>query len=218
MDAIGKYIAAMSSPEGELMEELTRTTHQRAIHPQMLSGHIQGKFLEMLVRMIKPRRVLEIGTFTGYSALSIAAGLEEGAFLDTIEADDEQEELIRLFIDRSGCGHRIRLHIGSALDVMPHLEETYDLVFIDGDKREYPEYYRILMSDSVGCGALPLVRSGSWLLADNILWYGKVAEPEKYKDPHTRAIQQFNRMVHEDPRVENVIIPLRDGLNLIRVK
>ena len=120
------------------MEELTRTTNQRAVHPQMLSGHIQGRFLGMLVRMLRPHRVLEIGTFTGYSALSMAAGMEAGAILDTIEADDEQEELIRSFVERSGYGDRIRLHIGSALAVMPSLNETYDLVFIDGDKRELP--------------------------------------------------------------------------------
>ena len=169
----------------------------------------------MLVRMLRPHRVLEIGTFTGYSALSMAAGMEAGAILDTIEADDEQEELIRSFVERSGYGDRIRLHIGSALAVMPSLNETYDLVFIDGDKREYPAYYRMLMGDD---GSKALVHSGSVLIADNILWSGKVAEPEQYRDPHTMAIRAFNRMVREDDRVENVVLPLRDGLNLIRVK
>ena len=187
------------------MEELTRTTNQRAVHPQMLSGHIQGRFLGMLVRMLRPHRVLEIGTFTGYSALSMAAGMGAGAILDTIEADDEQEELIRSFVERSGYGDRIRLHIGSALAVMPSLNETYDLVFIDGDKREYPAYYRMLMDEG---RTVPLVRSGSYL----------IAEPEQYRDPHTMAIREFNRMVREDDRVENVVLPLRDGLNLIRVK
>ena len=169
----------------------------------------------MLVRMLRPHRVLEIGTFTGYSALSMAAGMGAGAILDTIEADDEQEELIRSFVERSGYGDRIRLHIGSALAVMPSLNETYDLVFIDGDKREYPAYYRMLMDEG---RTVPLVRSGSYLIADNIRWYGKVAEPEQYRDPHTMAIREFNRMVREDDRVENVVLPLRDGLNLIRVK
>lgn len=215
MERLERYIHEMSSPEDALMEELTRTTNQRAVHPQMLSGHIQGRFLGMLVRMLRPHRVLEIGTFTGYSALSMAAGMGAGAILDTIEADDEQEELIRSFVERSGYGDRIRLHIGSALAVMPSLNETYDLVFIDGDKREYPAYYRMLMDEG---RTVPLVRSGSYLIADNILWYGKVAEPEQYRDPHTMAIREFNRMVREDDRVENVVIPLRDGLNLIRVK
>lgn len=211
MDSLEKYIRAMSAPEGELLGELTRVTNQSTVHPQMLSGHIQGKFLEMLVRMIRPRRVLEIGTFTGYSAISLAAGLDEGAMLDTVEADDEHQELIRSFLDRSGYGDKIRLHIGNALEVVPSLRETYDLVFIDGDKREYPAYYRMLMEGT-------LVHPGSWLLADNILWYGKVSEPEKYTDPHTKAIVEFNRMVCSDERVENVILPLRDGLNLIRVR
>ena len=202
MERLERYIHEMSSPEDALMEELTRTTNQRAVHPQMLSGHIQGRFLGMLVRMLRPHRVLEIGTFTGYSALSMAAGMEAGAILDTIEADDEQEELIRSFVERSGYGDRIRLHIGSALAVMPSLNETYDLVFIDGDKREYPAYYRMLMDEG---RTVPL-------------WYGKVAEPEQYRDPHTMAIRAFNRMVREDDRVENVVLPLRDGLNLIRVK
>ena len=197
------------------MEELTRTTNQRAVHPQMLSGHIQGRFLGMLVRMLRPHRVLEIGTFTGYSALSMAAGMEAGAILDTIEADDEQEELIRSFVERSGYGDRIRLHIGSALAVMPSLNETYDLVFIDGDKREYPAYYRMLMGDD---GSKALVHSGSVLIADNILWSGKVVQPVAHNDRHTQALLEFNRMVVEDARVENVIVPLRDGLNLIRVK
>lgn len=215
MNPLEQYIHALSSPEAPLLEELTRTTNQRAVHPQMLSGRMQGLFLGMLVAMLRPRRVLEIGTFTGYSALSMAARLEPGAVLDTIEADDEQEELIRSFVECSGYGERIRLHIGSALDVIPALGETYDLVFIDGDKREYPAYYRLLMD---GNGAVPAVRSGSYLVADNILWYGKVAEPERHTDPHTKAIREFNRMVREDARVENVILPLRDGLNLIRIK
>lgn len=213
MDRLEKYIRESSAPQDVLLEELTRVTYQSAVHPQMLSGPVQGKFLEMLVRMIRPRRVLEIGTFTGYSALSLAAGLEDGALLDTIEADDEHEELIRSFFGRSGYGDKIRLHIGNALNILPCLGETYDMVFIDGDKREYPAYYELLMNSTHA-----LVRSGSWLLADNILWYGKVSEPDRYTDPHTKAIVAFNRMVCEDERVENVVLPLRDGLNLIRVK
>ena len=197
------------------MAELERATHQRTVHPQMLSGQVQGRFLEMMVRMLRPRRILEIGTFTGYSALSMAAGLEAEGVIDTIEADDEQEEFIRSFFDRSPYGDRIRLHIGSALQVAPTLPHTYDLVFIDGDKREYPAYYAMLMGD--GVQGRPLVHSGSFLLADNILWSGKGAAPGHTPDPHTKAILAFNRMVHDDSRTENVILPLRDGLNLIRV-
>ena len=169
----------------------------------------------MLVRMLRPRRVLEIGTFTGYSALCMAAGLEGEAELHTVEVEDELEELAQSFFDRSAHGSRIRLHIGSALDIAPGLGGVFDLVFIDGDKREYPDYYRMLMG---GGGGKALVHSGSILIADNILWSGKVVEPVAHNDRHTQALLQFNRMVLQDERVESVIVPIRDGLNLIRVK
>ena len=215
MDALEKYVDSLSTPESELLRALDHETHMQTIQPRMLSGHIQGKLLEMFVRMLRPRSILEIGTFTGYSALSMAAGLGEGATLDTIEVDDELEELAQSFFDRSAHGSRIRLHIGSALDIAPALGGVFDLVFIDGDKREYPDYYRMLMGDDGSC---PLVRSGSVLIADNILWSGKVVQPIAHNDRHTQAVVEFNRMVREDPRVENVIVPLRDGLNLIRIK
>lgn len=214
MDALERYVHDHTEPEEALLRELDRETHLRVVAPRMLSGHVQGKLLKMLVRMARPRRVLEIGTFTGYSALSMAAGLDEGAELHTIEADDELEPLARSFFDRSPHGGKIRLHIGSALDVAPALGGTFDLVFIDGDKREYPQYYRMLMGDNDGKA---LVRSGSLLIADNILWSGKVVQPVARNDRHTQALVEFNRLIVEDPRVENVIVPLRDGLNLIRV-
>ena len=215
MDALERYIHEHTEPEEALLHELDRETHQRTVAPRMLSGHVQGRLLEMLVRMVRPRRVLEIGTFTGYSALSMAAGLEEGALLDTIEVDDELEALAQSYFDRSPHGSKIRLHIGSALDIAPTLGTEFDLVFIDGDKREYPAYYRMLLGDS---GGKALVHSGSILIADNILWSGKVTEPVARNDRHTQALVEFNRTVVEDPRVENVIVPIRDGLNLIRVK
>lgn len=215
MDALERYVHDLSAPEEELLRELDRETHRRMVAPRMLSGHIQGRLLEMLVRMIRPRRVLEIGTFTGYSALSMAAGLDAGAELHTIEVDDELEELAQSFFDRSVHGAKIRLHIGSALEIAPQLGGRFDLVFIDGDKREYPDYYRMLMGDG---GTQPLVGSGSFLVADNILWSGKVVQPVARGDRHTQALLEFNRMVVEDPRTENVIVPLRDGLNLIRIK
>ena len=145
----------------------------------------------------------------------MAAGLEDEARLDTIEVDDELEEFTRSWFDRSPHGRKIRFHIGSALDIAPRLGEVYDLVFIDGDKREYPDYYRMLMGDN---GGKALVHGGSVLIADNILWSGKVVQPVAHGDRHTQALIEFNRMVAEDPRVENVIVPLRDGLNLIRIK
>lgn len=215
MDALERYLHAHSSPEPELLAELDRETHRRTVQPRMLSGHLQGRLLELLVRMIRPRAVLEIGTFTGYSALALAAGLDDDATLDTIETDDELQELAQSFFDRSEHGHKIRLHIGSALELAPRLGRRFDLVFIDGDKREYPDYYRMLMGDG---GGQPLVHGGSVLIADNILWSGKVVEPIAHNDRHTQALVEFNRMIVEDPRVENVIVPLRDGLNLIRIK
>lgn len=211
MNALEQYVETMSSPEDALLRELERETYLRVINPRMISGHIQGKFMEMLVRMLRPRRILEIGTFTGYSALCMAAGLDDGGIIDTCEIDDELEEMIRNFFDRSQHGGKIRLHIGSALEIAPTLDERYDLVFMDGDKREYTAYYNMLMDNG-------LVGSGSFILADNILWYGKVVEPVAKGDKQTQAIVDFNRIIREDERVENVIIPIRDGINLIRVK
>jgi len=215
MDALERYIHEHTQEEEALLRELDRETHHCMVAPRMLSGHLQGKLLTMLTRMIRPNRVLEIGTFTGYSALSFAAGLEENARIDTIEVDDELESLAQSYFDRSEHGRKIHLHIGSALDIAPTLGTEFDLVFIDGDKREYPAYYRMLMGDA---GGAPLVHSGSFLIADNILWSGKVVEPLARGDRHTEALLEFNRMVVEDERVENVIVPIRDGLNLIRVK
>ncbi|WP_296007208.1 O-methyltransferase [uncultured Alistipes sp.] len=215
MDALERYIHDHTEPEAELLRQLDRETHQRMIAPRMLSGHVQGRLLEMIVRMLRPRRVLEIGTFTGYSALSMAAGLEEDARLDTIEVDDELEEMAQSYFDRSLHGSKIRLHIGSALEVAPTLDTQFDLVFIDGDKREYPAYYRMLLGDD---GGKALVHSGTILIADNILWSGKVVEPVAPNDRHTQALLEFNRLAVEDPRVENVIVPIRDGLNIVRIK
>ena len=211
MERLEAYILDNTKPEEELMHRLERETYLRVINPRMISGHLQGKLLEMLVRMLRPKRVLEIGTFTGYSGLSIAHGLDDDALLDTIEVDDELEEIAAKYFEASEFGHRIRQHVGSALEVVPQLGEVYDMVFIDGDKREYPAYYNMLMEGGY-------VRSGSFMLADNILWYGKVAEPIAHNDKHTEAIVEFNRMVVEDDRVDNVIVPIRDGINLIRVK
>ncbi len=215
MDLLEKYMESISSPEEELLTELDRETNLHVMQPRMISGHLQGKLLELLTRVIRPKNVLEIGTFTGYSAICIAAGLEEEGRVDTIEIDDELEDFARSFFNRSSHGHKIRQHVGSALMVAPTLERVYDLVYIDGDKREYTAYYRMLMGDTDGH---PLVKSGSIILADNILWNGKVIEPVAANDRFTQDILAFNRMVHDDNRVESVVIPVRDGLSLIRVK
>lgn len=211
-EELERYVRNLSSPEDELLAELESESNQRVVQPQMVSGHVQGKFLEMLTRMIAPRRVLEIGTFTGYATLCFAAGMPDDGVIDTIEIEDELEGIQSEFFARSPYGHKIRRHTGSALDVVSTLGECYDLVFIDGDKREYPAYYRMLLDGG-------LVHSGSYILADNILWYGKVVEQNiKPSDLQTRGIVEFNQMVHDDSRVESVIVPIRDGINLIRVK
>ena len=215
MDPLERYIHELSSPEEALLHELDRQTNLRIMHPRMISGHIQGRLLRMIVQMLRPKSVLEIGTFTGYSALSMAAGLDTDATIDTVEVDDELEPMAQEFFDRSEHGSKIKLHIGSALEIAPTLGKQFDMVFIDGDKREYPAYYRMLMGDD---GGAPLVHSGSILLADNILWYGKVVEKVAHNDHQTQGILEFNRMVRDDERVESFILPLRDGLNMIRVK
>lgn len=211
MISLEEYIESHSTAEAALLHELERETYLRVLNPRMISGHIQGKLLEMLVRMIQPKAILEIGTFTGYSALSMAAGLPEDGVIDTCEIDDELEELIQSFFDRSAYSERVKLHIGSALEIAPRLAKSYDMVFIDGDKREYSAYYNMLFDNN-------LVHSGSWILADNILWYGKVVELVAKGDKQTQAIIDFNNLIISDPRVENVILPIRDGINLIRVK
>jgi caffeoyl-CoA O-methyltransferase len=207
-----RYIRLHSSEEDPLLEALESESQERVVQPQMVSGHVQGLFLKMLTGMIRPRRVLEIGTFTGYATLCFAEAMPEDGIIDTVEIEDELEGIQSEFFSRAPYGHKIRRHTGSALEVVPGLGECYDLVFIDGDKREYPDYYRMLLDGG-------LVHSGSHILADNILWYGKVTEQNiKPSDLQTRGILEFNQMVKEDPRVENVIIPLRDGINMIKVK
>lgn len=211
-EELERYIRNYSSPEDELLAQLERESYMRVVQPQMVSGHVQGLFLTMLTRMIRPRRVLEIGTFTGYATLCFAEGLPEDGVIDTVEIEDELEGIQQEFFSRSPHAYKIRRHTGSALDVVPSIGECYDLVFLDGDKREYPDYYRMLLDGG-------LVRSGSYILADNILWYGKVVEQNiKPSDLQTLGIVEFNRMVRDDSRVENVIVPIRDGINLIRVK
>jgi caffeoyl-CoA O-methyltransferase len=202
-----RYIRNLSSPEDPLLAELDSESNLRVVQHKMVSGHVQGKFLTMLTEMIRPRRVLEIGTFTGYATLCFAAGMPDDGIIDTIEIEDELESIQCEFFGRSPHGHKVRRHTGSALDIVPTLGECYDLVFIDANKREYPAYYNLVFD---------LVRPGGYILADNVLWDGKVIGEDIPKDAQTQGIYNFNKMVKEDPRVENVIIPLRDGLNLIR--
>jgi len=200
-----KYILEHISEEGLLLEELFRKTHTSAVNPNMISGHLQGKILEMFVRMISPSRILEIGTFTGYSAICMAGALKEGGELHTIEINDELSGLNEEFFRRSGFSGRIIMHTGDAKTVIPALDQSFDMVFIDGDKREYSLYYDLVFDKT---------RSGGFIIVDNVLWGGKVVE--ETSDPMTRGIQDFNRKVKHDERVENVILPVRDGLMIIR--
>lgn len=204
-----RYLLANSDPEDALLHELDRQTHLRTIQPRMASGHLQGSLLRMLVRMARPQTVLEIGTFTGYSALCMAAGLEGDARLHTVEINDELETMIRSFFERSAYSERLILHIGTLSDALASIDTPIDFAFIDGDKREYIEYYEAI---------LPRVREGGFMLADNVLWDGHVIETPRTSDHHTQAVKAFNDYVAHDTRVEKVIVPIRDGLTIMRKK
>ncbi len=203
------YILTHSDPEPPLLAKLNRDVNLRLLYPRMCSGHLQGRILTMLTAMISPRNALEIGTYAGYSALCIAEGLPEGGHLDTIEIDDEMEDFIRARLSESQYGKRVTLHIGDAAEVLPALGKQYDMAYMDANKRTYCETYEML---------LPMMRPGGFILADNTLWDGKVTDPQDHHDPQTLGISLFNDMIAADPRVNRVILPLRDGLTLIRVK
>jgi len=200
------YILSHIDEEGELLMRLNRDTHVNLMQPRMLSGHLQGRMLKMFCRMLRPERILEIGTFTGYATLCMAEALSDTGIIHTIEIDDELEEFILKYINQSEYKEKIKLHIGDALTVIPELNETFDLVFIDADKRLYSEYYDLIFDK---------VRPGGIIIADNTLWGGKVLEDSHPSDKQTIGIQQFNDKIANDKRVEKVIIPLRDGLTLI---
>jgi predicted O-methyltransferase YrrM len=202
------YILQHIDPEGDYLHALYRATNLRLLYPHMVSGHLQGRILKMLVALTQPRRVLEIGTYSGYSALCMAEGLTGDGHLYTFEINDEQEAFTRGWIDGSPHAHRITFRIGDALALAPALGETFDLVFIDGDKRSYIDYYEM---------AMRLTTERGVLVADNTLWDGHVVDPEAH-DAQTRGIRAFNDHVAADPRVEKVILPLRDGLTVIRKK
>lgn len=206
---IEQYITDHINEQSVLLRQLERVTHQRVIQPRMLSGHLQGELLRMLVAISGARTILELGTFTGYSAICLASGMKEGGVLHTIEINDELESISSDFIARSGLN--IVQHVGDARQIAPSLGCSFDMVFMDADKREYPQYYDMLFDND-------LVHSGSVILADNVLWSGKVAAEPTPKDAHTQALIEFNNTVAHDHRVDRVILPLRDGLTIIRVK
>ena len=201
-----EYCEAHSTPEPELLYRLNRETNLKVMNPRMLSGHIQGMFLTSLVRMMQPKAVLEIGTYTGYATLCMAEGLPDDGTIDTIEVDVELEDMIRKYFSQSTNKEKINLYIGDAVEVIPTLDKTYDLVFMDADKEEYIRYYELV---------LPKVKKGGYILADNVLWSGKVLQEVKSGDKDTPAIRQFNDYVLQDERVRNFLLPLRDGIMVI---
>jgi len=206
---LDEYIARHIDPESEYLKALYRDTHVKLLRPRMASGHLQGRMLAMFVRMICPRQILEIGTYSGYSALCLAEGLPEGALLHTFEINDEQEDFTRPWLENSPYSEKIRFYIGDALEKVPHLGITFDLAFVDGDKRKYIAYYEMVMRH---------LKEGGYILADNTLWDNHVLEPPAANDKQTQGIQAFNAYVAQDDRVEKVILPVRDGLTIIRKK
>lgn len=206
-DAINEYARQHSSPEDEVLAALNRETHLRTVYPNMLSGPLQGKFLEMVSHLLAPRRILEIGTFTGYSSICMARGLAEGGLLHTIDINDETMVIAKKYIHLAALDDKIILHTGKAIDIISNIQEIFDLVFIDADKPEYISYYNAVFKK---------LRVGGVILADNVLWGGKVLNENKYPDRETKGILDFNKFVSEDVRVEKVMIPLRDGLLMIR--
>lgn len=207
-ERLDDYIAEHSSPEGDYLYRLYRATNIEILNPHMASGHVQGRLLKLLVKMIRPNNILEIGTYTGYSAICMAEGLDDEGKLYTFEVDDELEDFTRRWIEGSPVSDKIIFTIGSALERVPQMGVKFDLAFIDGNKREYIAYYEM---------ALEHLSDGGWILADNTLWDGHVIDPA-YKDAQTNGVRAFNDYVRADERVEEVILPLRDGLTIIRKK
>ena len=208
-DVLEEYILRHIDEEDDYLKALYRDTHVKLLRPRMASGHLQGRMLKMFVRMIRPKQILEIGTYSGYSALCMAEGLDEGSLLHTFEINDEQEDYTLPWLEQSPYADKIKFYIGDALERVPQLGITFDLVFVDGDKRKYMEYYEM---------SLAHLSPGGYIIADNTLWDGHVTETPNPNDAQTIGIQAFNEFVAKDNRVEKVILPLRDGLTIIRKK
>lgn len=205
---IDKYLKSHTTPVDEVLHELTRHTYLTTYNPRMISGPVQGKFIEMICQMVRPNRILEIGTFTGYSTICMAKALPAGKYIDTIEVNDELQETIEHYTAKAGVAGKVNLIIGNALTLIPGLPHTYDLIYIDGEKKEYPQYLNLCIEK---------LNTGGYLIADNVLWSGKVADPT-YTDEQTEAIRQFNKMVQENGNLENVMLPVRDGMMIVRKK
>ena len=208
-EKLDDYIVDHSQKEPELLQQLSKETWQKVLAPRMLSGHFQGRVLSLISKIINPKYILEIGTYTGYSALCLAEGIQTKGLLHTIDNNEEIFDLQRKYFDKSIYGNQIIQHIGNALNVIPSLDITFDLVFIDADKKNYPNYLEII---------LPKLKSGSIILSDNVLWTGKVIEPLQKSDQDTKALLEYNKMINEHSQLETVLLPIRDGLTLTRVK
>lgn len=202
------YVTAHSQNEPELLAQLNKETYQKILLPRMLSGHFQGRVLSMLSKLIRPETILEIGTYTGYATLCLCEGMQENGTIHTVDIKEELVDFQRKYFDKSPWGKQIVQHLGEALDIIPKIEQNFDLVFIDADKENYLNYYEMIV---------PKMNRGGIILSDNVLWSGKVLEPLKEGDESTRVLLEYNKRLQEDPRVETVLLPIRDGLTVSRV-
>ncbi len=206
-EEIEQFVEAHTRPESGVLKQLNRETYAKVLMPRMLSGHVQGQVLRMLSLMIKPKNILEVGTFTGYSGICLSEGLQEDGKLITIDVNAELEEMVRKYFELAGAENKIDYRIGNAMQIIPALNEKFDLVFIDADKENYSNYYDLVFDK---------VNTGGYIIADNVLWSGKVTEPKEKMDKDTRAIVSYSEKIHADSRVENVLFPVRDGLLVAR--
>ena len=208
-EVLDEYIVAHSEAEPELLQQLTRETHQKILQPIMLSGPYQGRVLSMISKLKQPKSILELGTFTGYATLCLAEGLQKDGEIHTIDVNEELVDFQRKYFDASAYGHQIFQHLGNALDIIPKLEKTFDMIFIDADKPNYVNYFHLLIDK---------LKAGGIMLSDNVLWHGKVVAPLDAKDASTTAVLAYNILLKNDPRIETVVLPIRDGLTISRKK
>ncbi|QEE48276.1 O-methyltransferase [Flavobacterium alkalisoli] len=207
-EELENYAAFHSENEPELLKALNRETHQKILQPRMLSGHFQGRVLSLISKLVNPKNILEIGTYTGYATLCLAEGLQKDGALDTIDVNEELVDFQRKYFDLSAYKNQIHQHLGSALDIIPELNKKFDLVFIDADKENYINYFNMIV---------PMTNNGGIILSDNVLWSGKVLEPVKPNDKSTKVLLEYNKILKDDPRIETVLLPIRDGLTVSRV-
>ncbi|WP_299521233.1 O-methyltransferase [Winogradskyella sp.] len=208
-EALDYYVVTHSEQEPELLQQLTRETYQKVLQPIMLSGPYQGRVLSMIAKLVRPDSILELGTFTGYSTLCLAEGLTKDGQIHTIDINEELHDFQRKYFDKSGLGSQIIQYVGNALDIIPRLTQTFDLVFIDADKPNYSNYFHLIINK---------LNPGGIILSDNVLWHGKVVEPVEEKDVSTKAVLEYNALLKNDDRIETVMLPIRDGLTISRRK